>query len=98
MAEGLALSWPALAGGLAAGMLLAVMYLALLARGVRRLVHARHPGRRLLLGSLLRLVLLGAVFGTLLQLGNAAQVLAAVAGFVAVRTLVVRWRMAREAA
>ncbi|GEM_PF-3587875 len=97
-AEGLALPWPALASGLAAGMLLAAMYLWLLARSVRSLAHARHPGRRLLLGTLLRLVMVGAVFGGMLHVGNAPQALAAVAGFVIVRTAVLRWRISREAA
>ena len=96
MSDGLTLSWPALTGGLVLGMLLAVLYLMALARSVRGLAGSRYPGRRLLLGTLLRLLLMGAVFGGLLYAGDALQALAAVAGFVIVRTAVVRWRMIRE--
>lgn len=97
-AEGLALPWPALASGLVVGMLLAATYLWLLTRSVRSLARARHPARRLLLGSLIRLLMVGAVFGGMLHVGNVPQALAAVVGFVMVRTVVVRWRISREAA
>ena len=89
-------SWQDLVTGVAAGMLLAVIYLAALTHSVRGVVGARHPGRHLLLGTLIRLLLLGAVFGGLLYLGGVPHVLAAVAGFVIVRTWILRRQAVRE--
>jgi F1F0 ATPase subunit 2 len=81
--------WTNLALAAAAGALLAGAYLAALWAGLRRLPGARHPAGWLLGTLALRLALAGGGFLALTLAGGWPAAAAGLAGFVAVRTLVV---------
>ena len=74
---------------LAGGMLLGAIYLAVLWLSVRRLARVRHPGLLMVAGYILRMLLL---IGGLYLLGDGQwqSFVAALAGFILVRTLVLR--------
>lgn len=74
---------------LAGGMLLAAIYLAVLWLTVRRLAHVRRPGLLMVASYMLRMLLL---IAGLYLLGDSQwqSFVAALAGFILVRTLVLR--------
>jgi F1F0 ATPase subunit 2 len=80
---------PTLALGFVAGGLAGAVYLALLWVAVGRLAGARRPVPTLLTGMVLRLALLLAAF-YLLSAGDPFRLVAALAGFIAIRIVVTR--------
>lgn len=78
-----------LAGGFAAGAVIAWLFLRALHGAVDRLPGRAHPGRVLLAGAVLRMALTVASFALVAWLAQGPGVVAALAGFLVVRT----WRV-----
>ena len=84
-------AWPwQAAGGLVAGAALAWLFLQALRHSVERLPGRPHPGRWVLAGFVLRVVLVVAGFALVAQVGRAPGLAAALVGFLAARTWVLQ--------
>lgn len=73
-----------------AGTILAGVYLAGLWFSVKSLQTSRHPAMWFVMSLVLRLVIVALAFYFILESGNLKHLLAALAGFVLLRTLVIR--------
>ena len=90
------LPWGSLLQGVVIGAALAGAYLVALTAGVQRLARARHPGRHLLMGAGLRLLLVGMVFLWLVVVAPWEQVMGALIGFALMRMSVLAWLTRRR--
>ena len=83
-----------LAAAFILGMVLSGIYFGALWLTVRHLVQQKYPGAVLLLSLTLRLALLLSVFYLIVDGGHWQRLLVAVIGFIAVRSVLIRWPVA----